>query len=210
MSRFSAKARTHVAGLSLWAAACVVASGGCAPRSTRFDIVDHRAAGGPTSYFENFDECCYSTDASGCFDLVARRIGFGEGDTDERIIQVVHLHGIWHSMPGRTYAEDTMINATVSYMIVGGAGGASFDGAGFVSFRENRDRTVAAGHLELAKLAPVRRLGDGQQIFERAELKGEFKATRNRRQVIRILSEMRRLLGPLPRYQPPATDADLL
>ena len=184
--------------------------GGCGPQGTRFNIVDHRTVGGATSYFENFGECYYSTDPAGHFDFVARRVGFGESDADERITQVVHLRGIWHSVPGRTYAEETMINATVSYMIVSDSGGASFDGGGFVSFRENRKKTVATGKLELAKLAPVRRLGDGRRIFERAEVKGVFKAARDRRQVIRILTEMRHLLGPMPRYEPPSTGADVL
>ncbi|MFH0980419.1 MAG: hypothetical protein V2A79_02640 [Planctomycetota bacterium] len=184
--------------------------GGCGPQGTRFEVVDHRTEGGPTPYFEDFDECYYMLDSAGHFDCVARRIGTGEKDPDERITQVVHLHGIWHPDPGRTYAEQTMINATVSYLIVSSAGGASFEGGGFVSFRENYGRTLATGKLELAKLAPVRRLGESKPIFERAEIKGEFMAVHDARRVVRILSEMRRLFGPLPRYEPSQTDADVL
>ena len=183
---------------------------GCGPRGTRFDIIDHRTESGATPYFEEFDECYYNTKPDGRFDFVARRVAIGENNTDQRITQIVHLHGIWHAVPGRTYAEDTMINATVSYLIVGGAGGASFEGGGFVSFRENYGKSIATGKLELAKLAPVRRLGEGKQVFERAEIRGEFKATRDKRRVQRILTEMRHLFGPMPRHQPPPTEADVL
>lgn len=195
---------------SLLTLACTAVVCGCGPRATHFDIVDHRTEGGTTRYFEDFDECYYSVHPAGRFDFVARRIGAGERDPAERITQIVHLRGIWHAVPGRTFAEDTMINATVSYMIVSGPGGASFEGGGFVSFRENRKRTIATGKLELAKLAPMRRLGAGRQIFQLAEIKGEFKATRDRRQVMRILTEMRRLFGPMPRYEPRPTGGDIL
>jgi hypothetical protein len=196
--------------LRLLALIGVAAVSGCGPRGTRFDVVDHRTEGAPTSYFENFETCYYTLDPAGHFDVVAKRTGPGAHNPDERITQVVHLHGIWHALPGRTYADGTMINTTVSYMILDGAGGASFEGGGFVSFRENYDKTVATGQLELAKLAPVRRLGEGRPIFERAEIRGEFKAVRDERQVVRILGEMRRRFGPLPRYEPPPTDADIL
>lgn len=189
---------------------CAVAAGGCGPKGTQFEVVDYRTGSGTAGYRESFDECYYGIDAAGHFDFVARRISIGKRDHDERITQVVHLHGIWHAVPGQTYAEDTMINATVSYLIVSGAGGASFEGGGFVSFRENRKRTVATGKLELAKLGPVRRVGDGRQLFERAELQGKFKAERNRRQVTRILTEMRHLFGPMPLYKLPPSNADVL
>ena len=188
----------------------LVLAAGCGPRTTCFSIMDHRGDGEPTTYFEEFGTCYYSIDPTGHFDIVAKRTGPGSQDPDERITQVVHLHGIWHAVPGDTYADGTMLNTTVSYLIVDGTGGASFDGAGFVSLFENRSKTIATGKLELAKLAPARRLGAGRQIFERAEVRGEFKAIRDRRQVTRILGEMQRLFGPLPRYTPPTTEPDLL
>ncbi|MCP4592056.1 MAG: hypothetical protein GY842_15075 [bacterium] len=187
-----------------------VALAGCGPRITRLDISDHRLEGGTTHYFEEFDDCFYRVEPDGRFDFVARRVGMAERSADARITQIVHVRGIWTVAPGRTYAEDSMINATVSYLIVGDGGGAGFEGGGFVSFREDHRRGIATAKLESAKLAPVRQLGEGKQVFERAEVRGEFIAQRNRRQVGRILSEMRHLFGPLPRYQPPATDAEVL
>lgn len=182
----------------------------CAPRVTRFNIVDYRADGQTVQFFEQFDECYYSIEPDGHFDIVARRAGVAEADPAERITQVVHLRGIWHPRPGQTYAERTMINSTVSYMILSGGGGASFEGAGFVSFQENHNRTAASGQLELARLAPVRRLGEGRQLFERAEIYGGFKGVRDERRVKRILTEMRRLFGPMPRYEGPPTETDVL
>ena len=143
-------------------------------------------------------------------DLVARRVTPPEGDQTEEITQVIHLQGIWRADPGRTHAERSMINTTVSYHIVSGREGAAFEGGGFVSFNENQQKTEATGELELAKLSPKRRLGDGQHLFDKAELKGQFKAVRDTRRMVRILNEMRRLFGPLPRHQPPLEGSDLL
>ena len=210
MTRLHMTPRLYCWRLRLLALACAAVVGACGPRGTHFDIVDYRADGGTTAYFENFDECYYTIAPAGDFDCVARRRGAAEQDPDRQIIQIVHLRGIWLAQPGRTYAEDTMINTAVSYMIVDGSGGTSFEGGGFVSFRQNYRRTVATGDLELAKLAPVRRLGEGKQIFERAEVRGEFRAVRDRRRMLRILSEMQRLFGPMPRYEPPPNDADVL
>lgn len=196
--------------LSLWLLIGTMTAIGCGPKVTRFHIVDHQTDGATIQYFEEFDECYYCVEPDGHFDIVARRTGTGDYGTDEGIVQIVHLNGIWHSTPGRTYAEETMINATVSYMIVDGSGGASFEGGGFVSFRENFKHTLATGKLEQARLAPGRRLGDGRQIFERAEVRGEFKAVCDERRVKRIVTEMRHLFGPMPRHEPAPTVADVL
>lgn len=183
---------------------------GCAPRHTRFDIVDHRAGVEPTHYFESFDECYYTTDGLGRIDLVARRLSPPDEETGGEVTQVIHLKGIWRADPGRTFADPTMINATVSYLIVSGGRGAGFEGAGFLSFNEDRWTRTAAGRLELAKLAPKRRFGEGEHLFDRAELQGQFHAVRDPRRVVRILNEMRRLFGPLPRHEPRPEGADLL
>ena len=40
-------------------------------------------------------------------------------------------------------------------------------------------------------------------VLERAEVTGEFRATRDRRRVVRTLNDMSRRFGPLPRYDAP-------
>lgn len=185
-----------------------VAAAGCARvKTTQFEVVDYRSVGEPARYFQPFEECYYRIRGRENLDLVARRESV---DADGvRTLQVVHLRTFWRAVPGRTQAEDTMINTTVSYLIISGPTGASFEGSGFMTFRENRKRTQVKGTLELASLTPQRRLGNAEKLFERAELSGSLVATRDDRKVISILHEMQRLFGPMPRYVPPPEDPDL-
>ena len=177
--------------------------GACGPRETRFEIVDYRDAAGPVTYHQAFDECYYNLSADGRVNLVARRTGRLETDPDQTVTQVVHIRGIWRAVPGTTHVERSQINAKISYWIVGGPGGVGFEGGGFVVFSENHERDVLTGQLESSALRPKRRVGTAPDIFQRAELTGEFRAKRNRRRAVRILNEMRRRFGPLPRHDAP-------
>ncbi len=168
---------------------------GCTQKTTIFDVTDYRASGEVERYFQRFDECYYHYDAADNLEIVAKHSGAGEdgGETT----QVIHLRTFWVPRPGKTRAERTMINATVSYMLLRWPTGASFDGSGFFSFTENRAHDTIRGTLELSSLQPQRRLGAAERIFERAELKGRIVAKRDRSKVLSILHDMDRLFGPL-------------
>jgi len=116
------------------------------------------------------------------------------------ITQVLYIRSVWRSIPGRTTASRTQINATISYLIVGGRVGASFEGAGSVFFKENRKQDELTGEVEFALLSPTRRLVGGEALFERAQIQGRFRAQKNRRRVLRVRHEMDRLFGPLPPF----------
>jgi len=170
-------------------------------------------------YYEFFDECYYSRDAHGNVDIVASRrtepsppAPGKEGQKTAGApptVQVVHLRRVFEPIAGRTAIEESMINATVSYLIVGPEGGASFEGGGFLTFTEDKGRTEIAGKLESSALTPQRRLGAGAELFSRASVTGTFRATRDERHVVRLLNEMRRLFGPMPSYEPPPVNPDL-
>ena len=180
---------------------------GCQPKTTQFDIIDYRGPGAPDRYFQAFDECYYCLDPEGNLDMVA--LHRSPGTSGAPTTQLVHVETFWVSVPGRTRVDVTMINALVSYWIVSGPVGASFEGSGFVSFDENRNRSRLTGHLELSSLSPQRRLGPAERLFERAELSGRFVAKRNKAKVISLLHDMRRRFGPLPEYAPPPDNPDL-
>jgi len=209
----------HPDRLLLAAILSVAAGAGCAPRETRLFIEDHRADGPVERYYELFDECYYRRDAHGNIDIVASRHtdppplppdeeGQGAAAAPPTV-QVVHLRRVFEPIAGRTAIEGSMINATVSYLILGPEGGASFEGGGFLMFTEDQGRTEIAGKLESSALTPQRRLGAGTELFSRASVTGTFRATRDERQVVRLLNEMRRLFGPLPAYEPPPVNPDL-
>lgn len=180
---------------------CVI---GCSARTSTFEIVDYRESGQPKRYRETFNEAYYDVDPHGNVEIVFRRSEPSEADPDREITQVVHIRSVWRSIPGWTVAHSTQINGTVGYLILTGRVGATFEGAGSVFFNENHRKNRLKGTLDLALLRPTRRLAGGNPIFERAELKGKFRAKRDRRRLVRLVNDMNRLFGPLPQYQPPA------
>ncbi|UCG15207.1 MAG: hypothetical protein JSV19_07905 [Phycisphaerales bacterium] len=175
---------------------------GCQQRATRFEITDYRITGEPARYFQDFEECYYDLDAMGNVDIVARHTDLLAADPDNATTQIVRLHGIWQAVPGTTRVESTQLNATVSYWIMGESGGVAFEGGGFTVFTEDAHGSILTGELELSALQPTCQVGDPPVPFARAELIGRFRATRDKRRVVRVVNEMKRFFGPAPRYEP--------
>ncbi|MFQ5415290.1 MAG: hypothetical protein ACE5E6_12610 [Phycisphaerae bacterium] len=165
--------------------------------------MDYRPGAVPERYGETFDDGAYCVDDSGGVDIVLRRVQPVPDDRFEPIDQVVHVHGVWRSIPGRTIADDTLVNATVTYMILAGGSGATFEGAGSLFYRENRRRDALTGTLEGATLVPVRRVAGGGFIFHQAALRGRFHAVRDCRRTHKILHDLERTFGPRPPYRIP-------
>ncbi len=184
--------------MSIALVACAV---GCAARVSTLEIVDHRTSGSSRHYREQFDEAYYCFDETGAVDIVLRRSAGGQTGQADAIRQVVHVRSLWRSIPGRTVAHSTQINATIVYNIVSGHIGATFEGAGSVFFTCNRRTGELTGVIEWATLRPMTRTADGAGLFERAELTGTFRATRDPRRVVRMVNEITRRAGPLTTAQ---------
>ncbi len=179
----------------------VILLAGCSARTSTFQITDYREGAQAKRYRETMDEAYYDFDAQGNVDIVLRRCAPGRAVPQKDITQVIHIRTVWRSIPGDTVAERTQINGTVSSHIVHGRVGATFEGAGSVFYTLNRRKETLSGSLGQALLRPRRRLGAGSEIFTRAELMGEFHATRDHRRVVRIINDMGRLFGPnLPHH----------
>ena len=134
----------------------------------------------------------------GAMDVVLRRCEPSVEDVDQEITQIIHIRSVWRSIPGRTIAHPSQINATVSYVIQSGRVGAMFEGAGAVMFKEHRRSGTLTGSLDLATLRPTHATLAGGSIFERAQLSGKFTATNDRRRVTRIVHEIERLSETVP------------
>jgi hypothetical protein len=186
-----------------WITAPLWLAAGCQPYRTRFEITDYRDVAPPARYFEDFDECFYALDADGTLDVVARRVGASLPDSNAGTTQVLHVRRIWPAIPGMTHVERTQINARVSYWIVGASGGIGFEGGGFITCNENHAGDVLTGQLELSALTPTRRVEPAPELFQQAEVTGAFRARRDKARVVRILNELERTFGPLPRYDGP-------
>lgn len=176
---------------SAFALACLM---GCSAAPSAFDIVDHRKSGETRRYREAFDEAYYDMDSSGGLTLVLRRSQTSRGDLPD-ITQVVVVKSIWRSIPGTTIAQDTQINGTVTYAVLSGRAGTTFEGAGSLFYSSNPRSDELSGSLDLATLQPRRRIGGDEPVFDRAELSGEFCAKRDPRRVRRIVNDLERQFG---------------
>lgn len=188
----------------LWVIAAITALGavGCRSREVRFQVTNFDVAGDKEEFFEAFDECYYTIDPSGNLDLVARRHTRTDDPGVGEITQIVLIRTVYRNVPGAMASDSTMINSVITYTILGPDGGACYEGAGFVYFREKPRSGKLVGELELSTVRPHRRVGKPTIIFDRAELTGSFEATENRRKVIHIVNELRRVFGEMPRHQP--------
>ncbi len=183
---------------------CVLACG-CSERWNKFEITNYRGIGDVEYFHETFDECFYSLTPDNNLDLVLRlhTPAADSGDEIGSVTQIIHVRTLFNTIPGRTYADRTMINGVVNYTIVSDHGGACYEGAGFLYCEKSNRTGELTGELELAKLRPNRRAGSVGNIFDRAEICGEFKAYPDRKRVVTILNELDRVFGLQPRYQPP-------
>lgn len=169
---------------------------GCAKRTTAFQIADYRGDGSVNHYQETFDEAFFDIDGSGNLDVVFRRSQPATPERDIDLTQVIRLRTFWRPIPGRTAAETTQLNGTVSYAIITGNIGTTFEGAGSIFFEIDEDSLT--GSLDLAILEPTRHLKAGSRFFNKAELSGKFTARRSPRRVIRIVNDLNRQFGPTP------------
>jgi len=174
---------------------------GCSNHTSTFEIVDYRDRGEVRRYRETFNEAYYRLDEHGNLDIILRRETPSRPNPGHTIKQVIHIRTVWRCIPGTTIAHSTQINGTVSYHIVTGEVGATFEGAGSVFFAQNEKKGTARGSLDRATLKPTREHGAAHDLFRRAELRGRFHAKRDPRSVTRIMNEMDRLFGQAPPHR---------
>lgn len=172
---------------------------GCTASRSTFEITDFRSDGPPQTYREVFPDAYFDLDAAGNVNLVLRRSEASREVPGTNITQVVHLRTVWRPIPGVTVAERTQINGTVTYAIISGSLGATFEGAGSIFFELDKDKQRLEGSLDLATLRPVRHLAASGDFFEKAELSGRFVARRDGLRVARIVNDMNRRFGPRTR-----------
>ncbi len=186
-----------------WPAALLFAAG-CGTASSKFQVMDYRA-GKAQQYQETFREGFYGQDRDGNVNVVLQRSDPNPENPRDLVTQIVHLKSFWRSIPGQTVAEATQLNGLVTYAILVGERGATFEGAGSMFFQRDPWTGVLNGTLEHASLKPTRRLDDKADVFQQAHLTGTFHAKKDGRRALRMANEIARKFGPLPAYQPRAT-----
>ncbi|MEK6674718.1 MAG: hypothetical protein AABZ47_03580 [Planctomycetota bacterium] len=168
---------------------------GCASAPGTFLLVDHRDGARPREFHESFTEAYFDRTPAGNIQVALRRQEPGGMDSPA-ITQIAFVRTFWRSVPGRTTAESTQINANVGYFIVSGETGESFEGSGAVFFNLDNWSGVLTGTLDHATLALSRQLSKNTPLFSRVTLSGKFRAERNPQMVARWVNEMNRRFGP--------------
>jgi hypothetical protein len=195
--RASAKVAARGAAVLL-----ILAAAGCRPPVTKLRVESHRPGEPPRELVETFDTCAFYWNNRGDLDLVLRRRQPSAVEADAEMVQVFWAHVLWKPVPGTTYAERTQTNATFVYALLDADRAISYEGAGFLYLTLDRSERTLTGAVESGTLAPVRRSGDAVDLLGQCLISGEFEARRDARTVVATLEELRRRLGPPPRYQP--------
>ena len=196
--RYSPRITRQLSG-SVLALLCLAAFlvSGCQPRSTRIRIQDFLHPQAPRSLYQEFDEAYYQLDAAGSLQLVLRRQVPSEAIPTENITQIILVKTYWRPIPGRTYAESTMINAKLTYLIQSGRACRAYQGNGFVSFTEDRKGQTLSGRIESANLKPTGEMGHPPHPFGKAQLEGTFRALRKPRRATAVLTDLTRTMQKL-------------
>ncbi len=187
-------------------AAVVAAFGGlCGCHSAPFnrvEVTDIRSDATPQLHYEDFDESYFRLRDGGLVDLVLRKQTRATEDQTRKIVQIIVLRSYWKPFPGRTYANDSMLNANLCYVLIKGDSAISYEGGGFFQYAEKKGGEVITGKLAGGDLQPLRGVGGDLGIFERARISGKFKARRDDRRTTQIMNRIDQLLGPPPRIEP--------
>jgi len=182
---------------------------GCTSTPRKIEVMDYPTGVLPQSYHQNFDTCYYRKSPNGGLEVVAQR--WPEADEQGRKLasQTLQIRVFFDPIPSRSPSDPSMTNALIGYMVIGEGSTCSFDGGGFVSWKEHRFDDDLTIYVERSALKPQRLLGDSTPIFERPSVIGRLTAVRDDRKVVDVLNEMRRTFGPLPDEEPPITDPSL-
>ena len=114
---------------------------------------------------------------------------------EDKIVQLVKIETFWRSVPGRTVAHRTQLNATVTYCVISPAIVAGYEGAGSLFLAKNKKSKELSGELELARLKPTQVIIGGDPVFTRSEVQATFRAIHDPRKVTGLVNQMDRMFN---------------
>jgi hypothetical protein len=167
------------------------ATTGCTSPGATVRLLDYRGSGPAQPYAESFPEAYYALDAEGNVDVILRRVAAGS-DGEGEVVQVLHLRSFWRSIPGRTVADTTQINAAVRYEIVMAGEVLRLEGAGSAFYSESREGAELVGEVEEAFLKASGQAEGVELPFGRVKLSAQFRAQCDPRRVRRWVNELDR------------------
>jgi hypothetical protein len=162
---------------------------GCGPQPNRIYVETFDEPLAPRRYTTDFTEAYFGRAADGGLDILLRWKQPTQADPTQDIEQIVHAHAFWTPVLGTTRAEASMLNATLRFMILTPPTGVDYQGAGFITFDIDRSGDILDGRIENGEVTPRQVAGGAAKPFGPARISGRIHATRNRRQILRLLHE---------------------
>lgn len=188
------------------AATCLA---GCEPTVTSLHIESYKGGAAGSRLTETFDECVYTSDDRGRWDIVFRSSRPSPSDAEGVLTQIFHARIFWQPIPGKTFVERTQTNAILCYALLDVGRAVSYDGAGFVSFSPDRSGDRIRGQIESGTLGRRRGSNETEDPLGPCLVMGEFVARRDAGTVVDALKLLRQRLGPLPIRSPKPTSPEV-
>ncbi len=144
----------------------------------------------PEILTQNFSRVSFTDTGTGDFEILLQSSEPIAREGNKVLRQMVYISTLWNPIPGKTYADESQINAKVVYLVEiaerqegtvtteGRPTILCYKGSGFVSYQLDRTGQVMTGSIEKALLEPLHK--SGTRRLGRFELSGEFKAMKNR------------------------------
>jgi hypothetical protein len=162
----------------------LTASTGCGPKETRIELTAVADGGIPEYRFADFDRAYYRQSSDGTIGLVLIGEEPDPADPGLMIRQVLYIKSFWSPRPGRTYVEETQVNAQARYAYLTPPTGVRYDGGAFVVARKDKRTDELIGKIESGMLRPRYRMGEVTEPFGPARFKGTFRASHRPGEVV--------------------------
>lgn len=176
----------------LTAAGC---TGLIAPTETRLELVTFDPQG-RQEHYADFSQAYYAQNAAGLLELLLISEKPSTIDPTQMIRQIVLIREFWNPRPGKTYANATQTNASVSYAMLTPPTGVRYEGGAFLTYRMEGNQ--AAGWIESGNLKPRYRMGGAVEPFGPATFKGTFRARENAARIVEMRQELDALFKSTP------------
>jgi hypothetical protein len=145
-------------------------AGGCGGGSM-LRLVSYRDPYFPEHYHLNLANCAYRAEPGGDIEAVGRAIQQTDQGTTT---QYICIHIFWKPIPGKTFADSTMNDAVLRYVVSSGTGVAVYTGTGFAypqpALGGGLDIALESGRLRLQSRSGM------EDLFGDTEITGRLKA----------------------------------
>jgi hypothetical protein len=162
---------------------------GCQTGSNSIVLVNYAHPEKPEKLGQHFNHGYFTRNAFGEYEILLVSTEPISAEGNRVLYQALYATTIWTPQPGRTYADPSQINATITYLVkigdnpdalvVSQTGQATlkYQGTGFISFEVDRSGNVLTGTIEQGLMQPTQKKSSYR--LGTFELSGSFRAVKD-------------------------------